>query len=161
VSVSDEAIQRDLGFDEFTRSVGEQVRRALVAFYGVEIGTEAAAEALSVTWERWSEVSVMGNPAGFVFRVGQSKARPHVRWWVRRDSFPSTEGQIAAPDGARLEVLDALRRLKPEQRAAVVLVKSHGYSYREAADILGVSEAAVTNHVHRGLTRLRTIMEVD
>ena len=161
MSVSDEPIERDLGFDEFTRSAGERVRRALVAFYGVEIGTEAAAEALSVAWQRWDEVSAMDNPAGFMFRVGQSKARPHVRWWVRRELFPSTEGQIAAPDGARLDVLDALRRLRPEQRAAVVLVKSHGHSYREAAEILGVSEAAVTNHVHRGLTRLRTIMEVD
>ena len=161
MSVSDEPIERDLGFDEFTRSVGERVRRALVAFYGVEIGTEAAAEAMSVTWQRWAEVSAMANPAGFVFRVGQSKARPHVRWWVRRDVFPSTDGQVAASDGSRLDVLDALRRLKPDERAAVVLVKSHGYSYREAADILGVSEAAVTNHVHRGLIRLRTIMEVD
>ena len=61
----------------------------------------------------------------------------------------------------RVDVLDALRRLKPDERAAVVLVKSHGYSYREAAEMLGVSEAAVTNHVHRGLIRLRTIMEVD
>ena len=161
MSVSDEPIERDLGFDEFTRSVGEQVRRALVAFYGVEIGTEAAAEAMSVAWQRWAEVSAMDNPSGFVFRVGQSKARPHLRWFQRRGVFPSTEGRIAATDGARLEVLDALRQLQPDQRAAVVLVKSHGYSYREAADLLGVSEAAVTNHVHRGLIRLRTIMEVD
>ena len=161
MSVSDEPIERDLGFDEFTRSVGERVRRALVAFYGVEVGTEAAAEAMSVAWQRWAEVSAMDNPAGFVFRVGQSKARPHLRWWSRRDMFPSTEGHVAAADGSRVDVLDALRRLKPDERAAVVLVKSHGYSYREAAEMLGVSEAAVTNHVHRGLIRLRTIMEVD
>ena len=161
MSVSDQPIERDLGFDEFTRSVGEQVRRALVAFYGVEVGTEAAAEAMAVAWTRWAEVSTMDNPAGFVFRVGQSKARPHLRWWTRRDSFPSVEGQVAAADGTTVDLLAALARLQPDQRACLVLVKSHGYSYREAAELLGVSEAAVTNHVHRGLVRLRTIMEVD
>ena len=71
-----------------------------------------------MTWQRWAEVSAMDNPAGFVFRVGQSKARPHVRWWVRRDSFPSTEGHVAAPDGARLDVLDALAPAEARQRAA-------------------------------------------
>lgn len=34
-------------FAVFVSSVGDRVRRALVAFYGVEIGTEAAAEAIS------------------------------------------------------------------------------------------------------------------
>jgi DNA-directed RNA polymerase specialized sigma24 family protein len=43
----------------------------------------------------------------------------------------------------------------------VLLVKSYGFSYREAADVLGLSEAAITNHVHRGLERLRTMMGDD
>jgi DNA-directed RNA polymerase specialized sigma24 family protein len=41
---------------------------------------------------------------------------------------------------------------------AVVLVHCFGYRYREVAELLGVSEAAVTNHVHRGLARLRSML---
>jgi RNA polymerase sigma-70 factor (ECF subfamily) len=149
------------GFDSFVDTTGAAVRRALVSFYGVDIGVEAAADALRVAWERWPEVSTMANPAGFLFRVGQSHARPHVRWsrrsapfLVEHDAHPTD----AAP--ATIDLLRALGRLRPEERAAVVLVKSHGYSYREVADLLGVSESAVTNHVHRGLLRLRPLLEV-
>lgn len=142
------------GFEEFAETVGVRVRRALVATYGVEIGTEAAADALTLAWERWSAVQTMDNPAGYLYRVGQSKARPHIRWARRRGPFPAP----AASDALTVETLDALnalRALKPEERVAVLLAKSYGFSYREVADVLGVSVEAVTNHVHRGLRHLR------
>jgi RNA polymerase sigma-70 factor (ECF subfamily) len=148
-------------FEVFSTHIGERVRRALVSFYGVEIGTEAAAEAMVVAWERWPEVSQMANPAGFLFRVGQSKARPHVRWKRRRGAFPTADGPGAWHDESMVELMSALSRVKPEQRAAMLLVKGHGFSYAHAADILGLSEAALTNHVRRGLARLRWIMEVE
>lgn len=164
--MSDGAVDGDTGFDDvtfddFTRTVGERVRRALVACYGVEIGSEAAADAMTVAWERWSEVASMANPAGWLYRVGQSKARPHLRWTRRRGEFPASDRSVLGTDGVPFDVLGALGRLSGDQRTAVVLVKCHGHSYREAAEVMGVSEAAVTNHVHRGLTRLRTILEVD
>lgn len=149
------------GFDAFAMSVGERVRRALVAAYGVEIGTEAGADALVIAWERWAEVAEMDNPAGLVFRVGQSKARPHVRWARRNGSFPAMERTAPQGDAAVLDLLDALKALTREQRVAVLMVKSYGFSYRQVADVLSVSEAAVTNHVHRGLARLRSILEVE
>ena len=42
---------------------------------------------------------------------------------------------------------------------AVVLVHMYGFSYREVADVIGASDAAVTNYVHRGLKRLRDVLE--
>ena len=42
---------------------------------------------------------------------------------------------------------------------AVLLVHGYGFSYREVAEVLDVSEAAVTNHVHRGLRKLRSRLE--
>lgn len=149
-------------FDDFARDAGARLRRGLVAAYGVEIGTEAAAEALRYAWEHWERVATMANPAGYLFRVGQSTVRPLVRWQRRRVQLPATE--LAAPAGAsRDELLDlftALRRLTPEQRVAVVLVRGHGHSYRDAAELLDVSVDALTNHVHRGMKRLRRLMEI-
>ncbi|MEO8695965.1 MAG: sigma factor-like helix-turn-helix DNA-binding protein [Acidimicrobiales bacterium] len=49
--------------------------------------------------------------------------------------------------------------MKPDHRVAVLLVHGYSFTYREVAALLGVSEAAVTNYVHRGLTRLRSILE--
>jgi DNA-directed RNA polymerase specialized sigma24 family protein len=141
-------------FEEFATTIGVRVRRALVASYGVEIGTEAAADAMAVAWERWAAIQEMHNPAGYLYRVGQTKARPHVRWARRGGLFELP----AAREGLAEDVLDALgalRTLKPAERAAVLLTKSYGFSYGEVADVLGVSVDAVTNHVHRGLRRLR------
>lgn len=149
----------DGAFDAFVADAGERVRRALVAFYGVEIGTEAAADALAIAWERWAEVSAMDNPAGYLFRVGQSRARPHLRWARRAAVFPATGAVVGGGDPALVDLFAALARLRPPQRAAVLMTKSYGFTYAEVASMLGITETAVTNHVHRGLQRLRTILE--
>ena len=154
VVVPAETMRDDASFTSFVEAHGGRVRRALVAFYGVQIGTEVAAEAMATAWERWPEISQMDNPAGYLFRVGQSRSRRHLRW-ARRTSLPLVADRSVVAE-SHVDLLRELDRLKPMQRAAVVLVKSYGFSYREVAQVLGVSEAAVTNHVHRGLAALRS-----
>jgi RNA polymerase sigma-70 factor (ECF subfamily) len=156
----DEPAVRDETFESFAATAGEGVRRALVAFYGVEVGTEAAAEALAVAWQRWTEVRSMANPGGFLFRVGQSRARPNLRWRRRTTDFPMADAARVSDDAAVVDLLTSMARLHPAQRACVLLVKSYGFTYREAGNMLDLTETAVTNHVHRGLARLRSMMEV-
>ena len=145
----------------FVADGARRVRRALVAFYGLEIGGEAADEALGVAWERWDVVGLMSDPAAYVFRIGQSKARPHVRWRARRALFPDAEIAGGNVDvSAAVDLLRAMERLRPQQRVAVMLVKSYGYSHREVADLLGVTDSVVNNLVHRGVRTLRTLLEV-
>lgn len=72
-----------------------------------------------------------------------------------------------APD-AELEARETAARLQarlvglPEaQREAVVAVRLGGLSYGEAAALLGRSEAAIRQNVHRGLARLLRAGEDD
>jgi RNA polymerase sigma factor (sigma-70 family) len=148
-------------FEEFVRTDWEIVRRGLVARYGVEIGSEAAAEAMRVAWERWPSLAEMSNPVGFLFRVGQSHARPHLRWARRRARLLASTPRSLAPVDPHEhdDLVDALDRLSSIQRAVVLLVRAHGYSYAETAELLDITETAVTNHVHRGTRRLRKILE--
>lgn len=139
----------------------DHLRRALIAYYGTEVGTEAWAEAMVVAWERRDELTTMSNPVGFLFRVGQSKARPHVRWASRRATFSSHHDAHHLIDESLTEVFEALAALRPRQHAAVLMVTAYGFSYRHTAEVLGVSEAAVTNHVHRGLAALRRSLDTD
>jgi RNA polymerase sigma-70 factor (ECF subfamily) len=60
----------------------------------------------------------------------------------------------AADSAARLELLDALRRLPPREAAAIVLRHSHGYSNREIAVALGVPESTVSSRLAAGKRRL-------
>jgi len=66
-------------YEDFVRCNGSRLRAALVAAYGVNVGTHAAAEALAYGFEHWDDVAAMGNPAGYLYRVGQIEARRHFR----------------------------------------------------------------------------------
>jgi DNA-directed RNA polymerase specialized sigma24 family protein len=139
-----------------------RVRRALVARYGTDVGNDVAADVTSWAWEHLDEVVAAANPAGLLFRVGQSKARPYHRWLRRRSRLELLpEGRVAEHDPALVDLFRALGQLTEPQRIAVVLVHAHGERYDDVARLLGVSTAAVTNHVHRGLHRLRSLLEDD
>jgi RNA polymerase sigma-70 factor (ECF subfamily) len=73
---------RGVEFSDFFADAEPRLRRALIAAYGAERGREAAAEALAYGWEHWSRVRRMGNPLGYLYRVGQSRSRPRKRRWL-------------------------------------------------------------------------------
>ena len=54
-------------FDEFAAEAAPRLRRALVAAYGLDIGVDAAADAMAWAYAHRDEVSVMENPAGYLW----------------------------------------------------------------------------------------------
>ena len=64
-------------FEHLAPALAVRVRRALVAAYGIEVGREATADAIAYAWEHWEKVQIDGNPAGQLYRVGQSAARKY------------------------------------------------------------------------------------
>jgi DNA-directed RNA polymerase specialized sigma24 family protein len=147
-------------FDRLVGPIERQVRRALVARYGVDVGVETTADAVAWAWEHLDELDQMTNPAGYMFRVGQTAAR-RLRRLGRRDLVFPTEPVYSDLVPLDFDLFDALRHVSADQRVALVLVHGYGFSYREAADVLDTSVAAVTNHIHRGLRRVRRILEKD
>lgn len=147
----------DEAFDAFVRMHEPDLRRAFVAGYGVERGSEATAEALAYAWERWDRVQPMENAVGYLFRVGQSRTRRMAR---RAPRFPSAG---ATPELPWVEpgLPAALSALTDLQRVAVVLVHGYGWQLREVAELLGIAVTTVQNHVERGLAKLRAALEVD
>ena len=129
------------------------VRRALVAAYGLEVGTEAASDATAWAWEHRQELSAMKNPAGYVFRVGQSASRRYRRPAVR---FPPAPPDREGDDEVDPRLPAALATLSPRQRGAVLLVHAHGYDLATAAQVLGCSVSSLRNHTARGLRHLRS-----
>ena len=137
-------------FDAFALRCGPDLRRVLVARYGVEIGVESAADALAYAWERWERIGAMANPLGYLVRVGQSAARRYRR---RPVAMPDAPGNRESTFDPRLP--RALEQLSARQRSAVLLICVHDWTYPAAAAALGVSESTLRNHVRRGLESLR------
>lgn len=69
----------------------------------------------------------------------------------------------AAPDARVLDALaltEALSRLAPPARAALLLVASQGFTYREAADILGEPVGTVKWRVSEASRRMRQLLTI-
>jgi DNA-directed RNA polymerase specialized sigma24 family protein len=141
-------------FEAFVRAVEPRLRRALIGCRGVDGAQEAVAEALAYAWEHWRDVHSMENPAGYLYRVGQSRSRRRM------------EPRLPAPDSMRIPdvepaLIPALLALPDRQRNAVWLVHACSWTYAEVAEALGISGSAVGTHVGRALESLRRTLEVD
>lgn len=132
-----------------------RLQRALVARYGLEIGVEAAADAMAYAWEHWDRVGAMDNPLGYLWRVAQTSVRRHHRWRRPPELVPEIRDDDPAAD--RTELPAALWSLKPDVRVALLLVHGYEWPYQDVAELLGVPLSTVRNHVHRGLRQLRKL----
>src|SRR6476659_3966284 len=140
-------------FEAFVRDVDPKLRRALSAHYPREEVSDAVASAFEHAWKHWPRVRTMENPAGYLYRVAQSKSR------IRKQGF------LPWPDDAELpdfepRLIPALRALSPLQMRAVWLVHGCGWPHREVAEALEIAPSTVATHVDRALARLRSLLEV-
>lgn len=149
------AIDTEREFTRFVKETEPRLSYALAAAYGIEVGAEVTADALAWAWEHWGDVEEMKNPAGYLYRVGQSKARRYLRPVVLFPAVPSFEAPGVSPG-----LHDELTRLSKNQRVAVVLIHGLRYTEREVADLLGISRWSVRTHADRGLAKLKDALEV-
>lgn len=139
-------------FTRFVKEVAHPLRQALAARYGLEAGDEATAEALGYAWENWEHVSKMSNAAGYLYRVGQTRARFDLR---KRRALFALPRPVATEHWFEPKLFEALDSLSPKQRAAVVLVNGLGWSITDVAEVWGVSFSTVQSHLTRAMARLR------
>jgi RNA polymerase sigma-70 factor (ECF subfamily) len=147
-----QAAWSDVDFEEFVTGVRPRLWRALVVSRGVDGADDAVAEALAYAWEHWDEVRSMDNPAGYLFRVGQSRTRQR-----RRPRLPAPTA-LGLPE-FEPGLIPALLALPHSQRTAVWLVHGCGWSYAEVAEALSTSTSMIGNHLSRGLRQLRVALE--
>ena len=122
---------------------------------------ELMQEAFLKLWERWDRVAGLEDPVGYLYRTAMNTFRKRYRralLALRRAIRPSeTPDALGAVDDRDL-VVRALRRVSPEQRAALVLTALRDYSSEEAAAILGTSAANVRMLASRARAQIRASM---
>jgi RNA polymerase sigma-70 factor (ECF subfamily) len=141
-------------FETFVADLHPRLVRAFVPLRGVDGAADAAAEAMAYAFEHWDRVRRMANPAGYLYRVGQSRTRTRKRFRLPQ---PET---IGAPE-VEPALVPALMRLPETQRTAVWLVHACGWRYSDVAEAMETSVSMVGNHVSRALQALRSELEVD
>jgi RNA polymerase sigma-70 factor (ECF subfamily) len=157
--VSAEAIS----FEEFFEEHHGRLFSALcAATANRQEAEEVMQEAFLKLWERWDRVSSLEDPVGYLYRTAMNVFRKRLR--RAKLAVRKAVGRADAADAydvidARAVVIQGLRELRPNERAAVVLTSLRGFSSEEAADMLGMKAATVRALASRGRARMRKVVE--
>jgi RNA polymerase sigma-70 factor (ECF subfamily) len=104
---------------------------------------------------RWRKVRALDNPEAWVRRVAINRSLDlHRRRGRQRRAYARVGVSEVQPDDLSAEVLDALRRLSPEQRQVVVLHHLLGETVESIATIVGRPAGTVKGQLVRGRAAL-------
>ncbi len=147
---------RDLG-DLYERE-GSRLWRAIFAYSSDRrIADDAVAEAFAQCLRRGDGVRDQRSwvwATAFRLAAGELRERSRHVPLVDAGAEPRDPGEAS-------QLLEALRRLPGNQRAALVLRFYAGYRTDEIARLLGSSRATVRVHLSRGRRRLRALMQQE
>lgn len=149
-------------FEEFYRVSHPALARTLANTLGdQELASEAADEAMSRAFQRWTDVSSYANPQGWAFRTGKNWAISVLRRTSNgRDKIQlleRSESRVDQPSDPDLE--RALGGLRDDQRSVVWLRFYADWSISQIAAELGIPVGTVKSRLSRALRALRG--EVD
>jgi RNA polymerase sigma-70 factor (ECF subfamily) len=143
-------------FDRLFREEGPGVWRTIYAFTGGrrDVAEEAVAEAFA---RAIAHADGIRDPLRWIYRVAFRVAREELRRGSGRVSdVESTQGP---PELNGL--MEALRELSPNQRAAIVLRHIVDLDIAEVARRMGIAQPTVRVHLHRGRNRLRELLGAE
>lgn len=150
--------RRDAEFREFYVANRPDVAGYCLALTGdPAVADELAQEAMTATYVRWHRLHT---PRGYAFRVARNLAKDHFR---RRDREVATWSEIAAHTLPATEsdaaVWDAVRRLPPALRDAMLLHYLYDLPVADVATALNKPLGTVKRRLHDGRARLATALE--
>jgi RNA polymerase sigma-70 factor (ECF subfamily) len=131
--------------------------RTILAFTGgrADVAEESVAEAFARATERWDELR---DPVAWLYRVAFNVATDELR---REGRGRHERTQDVPPPTEPGELFDAMRRLPPRQRAAMVLFYVNDLPVAEVATRMGVTRPTVRVHLTQGRRRLRELLGDD
>ena len=157
---------RDERFRSFFMAEGESLRRLAVFLTGdAEAGADMAQEAFARVYRHWGRIKGE-DPGPYARRILLNLVRSSHRRRVLdrriRESKPAPETSVASQSGRVDEFLRislALKSLPPTRRAAIVLRFYEDMSEAEIARTLDRPVGTVKSDIHRGLAKLRPLLE--
>ena len=95
----------------------------------------------------------------FVDQLRKVKRRAEVVVLTLDDSEAMASPAQQAENLASREIVDALQAIGADRRAALLMVGIEGFSYAEAASILGIPAGTLMSRIARGREELRALLD--
>ena len=151
----------DADFDRLYRDSYSRIRATLLAMLRNPADAEDCAQETFVSaYRAWAGWKPDAPAEAWLHRIAINAAISHRRHERLREPVELIRrlGRPAPPadptDDQRSSLLTALRRLPPDQAAAIVLRHLHGYSNREIAAAIGAPESTVSSRLVGAKARL-------
>jgi RNA polymerase sigma-70 factor (sigma-E family) len=150
------------GFEEFVQATGDRIYRAALLLCGDHhLAEDLTQQTFTKVYAAWSTASTADSPVAYTRKVLMRTFLSHRR--LRRSSeWPVQAVPDARIDGPhvedRLDLLGALRRLPPPDRAVLVLRYWEDLSVARTAELLGIRETTCRVRSSRALARLRALL---
>ena len=142
----------------FVEAYGRVVRTVWFVVHDHQVAEEITQDAFTELYRHWRRVHDYDEPALWVRRVALRKAQ---REAVRTARRPVLERQVSTSSPVdpgevvvQRDLVVALRRLPPRQRAVVALYYLEDRPMEEVADLVGCSRATGYVHLHQARARL-------
>jgi RNA polymerase sigma-70 factor (ECF subfamily) len=164
LAVKERAVGNDAGsahdFAQLFREDGPGLWRTIYAFAGGrrDIAEDVTAEAFA---RALAYADTIRDPLPWLYRTAFRLAEDELRK-ERRRRAPEPRDQQDPPEVAGL--MQAMRELSPNQRAAIVLRYEADLPVAEVAHRMGIAQPTVRVHLYRARARLRELLgdeEVD
>jgi RNA polymerase sigma-70 factor (ECF subfamily) len=136
-----------------------------------EMGRDLAQETFFAAWRALADLRDPSRFGPWLYRIATNQAHSYLRqarqtrWlpWAEPDEaqaagFPTTAGPEAQVGEAQ-QVAAALARVTPKYRACLLLQLEGGFSQREIAQVLHLTEKSVSVYVSRGREEFRRAYE--
>ena len=156
--------QKDDEFTDFVAAHGARLLRTACLVTGdSHLGEDLVQTTLTKAYGSWAKVRAADHPVAYVRRL---MINTHLSW-IRRlsnterplERFPdAATGDHQSVHAESDEMRQALLRLSPRVRTAVVLRYFEDLTEAETALHMGCSRSTVNNHVTRGLGALRALL---
>ncbi len=133
----------------------------------VHLAEDAVQETLISTWQQLPRLRDADKFDAWLHRLlvnacaDQGRKRRRISNQVELAGFEPKGGDMTGNTADRDQLERGFQRLKPEQRAAVVLHYYVGYSAEEIADILGTPIGTAKSRIHYATEALRAALEAD
>jgi len=131
------------------------------------LAEDAVQEALVRAWQQLPSLRDPDRFDGWLYRLVVNACADQGRQLRRRSEQVRPLPETAAPDDRIDSVADreqlerGFSRLKPEQRAVVVMHYYSGFSAAEIARVLGIPEGTARSRLHYATAAMRAALEAD
>lgn len=123
-----------------------------------DVAEEIVQEVFASLWLKWGDIKIDKNLSGYVYRMSANKVYDFFRNMKSNKAMAARFTALAIEHYSHIEealhyreseqlLQKALDTLTPQQQKVYLLCKTQGHSYKEAAELLGISPHTVKEYL--------------